>query len=167
MEHAFHGVGQAAGDARRPGDGERFGAAGELAVEDEEGQAPEVVAVEVGDEYGRDLAGVESEAFKGAERGGTAVKEHRAGPARASQVDTGLATATAAEGIAAAAKVTVRAGSSGTAHIMTLRPDVGPGRRPVIHAPQRAPGGTCGEPRDGGVSAVAGQGCAERRLVAW
>jgi hypothetical protein len=31
----------------RPGDDERFGAAGELAVKNEEGQAPEVVAVEV------------------------------------------------------------------------------------------------------------------------
>ena len=103
-EHAFHGVGQAAGDARRPGDDERSGAAGELAVEDKEGQAAEVVAVEVGDEHGGDLAGVESEALEGAERGGAAVKEHRAGPAGASQVDTGLVAATAAEGVAAASE---------------------------------------------------------------
>ena len=61
-----------------------------------------MVAVEVGDEHGGDLAGVEPEAFEGAERGGAAVKEHRAGPAGASQVNTGLVTATAAEGITAA-----------------------------------------------------------------
>jgi hypothetical protein len=112
------------GRCRRPGDDERFGAAGELAVEDEEGQAPEVVAVEVGDKHGGDLAGVESEAFKGAERGGVAVKEHRAGPAGASQVDTGLETATAAEGIAAASEGNGEGRHFGHGHIMALRPDV-------------------------------------------
>src|SRR5580692_5288046 len=101
-EHALHRVGEAAGDARRPGDGERCGAAGELAVEDKEGQPSEVVAVQVGDEHAGDLARVQSQAPEGAERGGPAVQEHRGVAARALQVDAGLETATAAEGVAAA-----------------------------------------------------------------
>src|SRR5215471_6415803 len=72
-EQALHGVGQAAGDARRAGHGERCGAAGELAVEDEERQAAEVIAVQVRNEDGGDLARVESEAFQSAERGSAAV----------------------------------------------------------------------------------------------
>ena len=80
-----------------------------------------MIAVEVGDKYGRDLAGVESEAVKGAERGGAAVKEHRAGPAGASQVDTGLETATAAEGIAAASEGDGEGRLFGHGHIMVLR----------------------------------------------
>jgi hypothetical protein len=62
---------------RRAGHGERFGPAGELPVEDKEGQAPEVVTVQVRNEHGGDLPGVEAEAFEGAERGGAAVQQHR------------------------------------------------------------------------------------------
>ena len=85
-----------------------------------------MVAVEVGDKHGGDLAGVESEAFEGAERGGTAVEEHRAGAAGASQVDTGLETATAAEGIAAAGEGDGegRFFGRGHRHIVALRHDV-------------------------------------------
>jgi len=44
--------------ARRPGDGERPGAAGELPVGDQEGQPAEMVAVQVRDEHRGDLAGL-------------------------------------------------------------------------------------------------------------
>ncbi len=100
-EQELHGLTEAAGGSRRAGDGKRLDATGELPVEDEEGQAAEVVAVQVGDEHGTDLAGVESQALEGAERRGAAVQQHR-GSSGAAQVDAGLVPAAAAEGVAAA-----------------------------------------------------------------
>ena len=44
--------------SRRPGDGQRAAAAGELTVKDQERQPAKVVAVQVGDEHGGDLAGI-------------------------------------------------------------------------------------------------------------
>ena len=57
-EEAFHRVGQPPGGAGRGHDGQWLGAAGELPVEDQEREAAEVVAVQVGDEHGGDLAGI-------------------------------------------------------------------------------------------------------------
>ncbi len=94
---------QAAGGSRRPGDGKRPGATGELPVENEEGQAAEVVAVQMGDEHGGDLAGIQAQALEGGKRRGTAVQQYR-GSTGAPQVDAGLITAAAAEGVPAASE---------------------------------------------------------------
>ena len=54
-QERFHGLGQPQLGAWRADDGEVVGAVAELAVEDEEGQAPGVIAVQVGDDDGPDL----------------------------------------------------------------------------------------------------------------
>ena len=56
-EQALHGLGQTESGARRANHDQRAGSTGELAVQDEEGQSAKVVAVQVGDEHGGDLAG--------------------------------------------------------------------------------------------------------------
>ena len=66
-EHDLHGLVQSRGGAGWPGDGERAGAPGELAVKGQERQSPEVVAVEVGNEHGADLARVEAECLERAQ----------------------------------------------------------------------------------------------------
>lgn len=84
-EQAFHGVGQPPGGPGRPHDRERHGAAGQLPVEDQEREAAEVIAVQVGDEHGGDLAGVEPEPLQRGQRGGAAVQQHRAAAEQASE----------------------------------------------------------------------------------
>jgi hypothetical protein len=92
---------EAVGGAWRAGDGQRAGAPAELAVEDQERQPAEVVAVQVGDEHGADLAGVEAAGPERAERCRPAVEQDGC-LARRAQVDAGLVTPAAAEGIAGA-----------------------------------------------------------------
>jgi hypothetical protein len=100
-EQALHGVGQPPSDARGPGDGQWGSAPGELAVKDEERQAAEVIAVEMGDEYRSYLAGVEPEVLEGAERGSAAVQEDWGEAVAGLKMDACLVSAAAAEGITA------------------------------------------------------------------
>jgi hypothetical protein len=89
----------------------------ELAVEDEERQPAEVIPVQVGDEHRGDLAGVQAESAQRAERAGPAVKQHGARAVTGRQVDAGLATAAAAEGVAGACEGDRDPGSAGRAHL--------------------------------------------------
>jgi hypothetical protein len=86
--------------ARRPGDDERALAPAELAVEDEEGHAAEVVTVEVREEDAVDRGGIDAGALQGDERRGAAVDQDAA--AGTVEAETGLEAPAAAEGVAGA-----------------------------------------------------------------
>jgi len=78
------------------------GAVGELAVQDQERQAPEVVAVQVRHQHQPDLVGILVLLFEGDQRGGAAVQQHVAVVAGGVQQDAGLEAAPAAEGVTGA-----------------------------------------------------------------
>ena len=81
-----------------------------------------MIAMKVGDEYGGGLAGFESQAFEGAERGGTAVEKHRVLAVMASKVDAGLVPAAATKGVAAAGEGDGNGWWSGRGHCPIVAP---------------------------------------------
>jgi hypothetical protein len=93
-EEELHRRVQARAHARRPRHHQRPRAAVELAVEHEEGDAAEVVHVEMREQHPADLGRVERHALETDERGGAAVEED-ASLARAGQVQAGLEAAAA------------------------------------------------------------------------
>lgn len=100
-EEHLHRVADARLDARRAGDDERPCAPrDELGVQDEEGQAAEVIAVEVADEDGLDVVRIDVEAAHRDERRRAAVEQDGAGCG--SDEDARLEPPAAAEGVAAA-----------------------------------------------------------------
>jgi hypothetical protein len=75
---------------------------GELAVQDQERQAPEVVAVQVRHQHQPDLVGIVALLLQGDQGGGAAVQQHVAILAGGVQQDAGLEAAPAAEGVTGA-----------------------------------------------------------------
>jgi hypothetical protein len=88
-------------DARRAGDHERALAPAELAVEDEEGNAAEVVAVEMREEDAADGSRVDARALHPDEGRGAAVDQD-SDAAGALEAEAGLEASPAAEGITGA-----------------------------------------------------------------
>ncbi len=102
-EHHLHRRPHAFPGARRPGHDQRPGAfADQLAVQDQERQPAEVIAVQVAQQHRVDGVGRDPVAAHADERGGAAVDE-KAGAAAFDQ-HAGLQAPAAAEGVAAAEK---------------------------------------------------------------
>jgi hypothetical protein len=99
----FHRLVQAVAGSGRAEYGECLAAAGELTVQDQEGQPAEVIAVQVAEHDRVDLAGVEVLGFHRGQAGGPAVNQHGVVPGL--QADAGLEPAPVAEGISAADEV--------------------------------------------------------------
>ena len=73
-KQALHRLSQPLACPERPRHHERFVAVGELTVKDQERKAAEVVPVQVRDEYGTDLARLETAPPQGGQRGRAAVE---------------------------------------------------------------------------------------------
>jgi hypothetical protein len=85
------------------GDVRGSGAVGELAVQDQEREAAEVVAVQVRHQHQPNLVGILALLLEGDQRGGAAVQQDiTAVVARGVQQDAGLEAAAAAEGVTGA-----------------------------------------------------------------
>ena len=77
-EEHLHRLGGSSLDPRGTGDDQRMGASRKLLFEDEEGQTPEMITVEVGDEDRVDVVRRDPIPLHGDERGRTAVDQTRA-----------------------------------------------------------------------------------------
>jgi len=98
-EEGLHRLAEPIGRAWWPGDQQRHGAAGELAVKDEERQPAEVVAVQVCECDRADSSRVKSLGFEPGQAGGAAVGQHDLAISR--EVDASLIAPAAAERVPA------------------------------------------------------------------
>src|SRR6185437_3519776 len=90
-------------DALRPRDDKRTAAARELGIEQEEGQAGEMIAVKVGDEDQLDVVAHDTVALQRRQRRGAAIDQDI--DRRSRDMKAGVLPAAGAEGVAAADKV--------------------------------------------------------------
>src|SRR5207244_8123147 len=97
-KYHLHGLAHARPDTRRPRHDQRPGPALELAIEDQERHAAEVVTVQVGQDHRVDRLRLDAEAPHRDQRRGAAIEKHLA-RARL-EVDAGLEAAAAAERVA-------------------------------------------------------------------
>jgi hypothetical protein len=101
-EHGLHDHHQPLLEARRASHGERCGAAAhELGVEQEEGQAGEMVAMQVAHQHGRNRVGFDLPFADRHHRGSAAVDQHVA-VLPTFEMEAGIEAAAAAEGVAGA-----------------------------------------------------------------
>jgi hypothetical protein len=119
-------------DARRAGDHERALAPAELAVEDEEGNASEVVAVEMREEDAADRSGVDARTLHADEgRGATVDQDSAVG---ALEAEAGLQAPAGAESVARPEEAQTEPGGDRATHSGSQRPAVG-----LSAIPSRAP----------------------------